>query len=123
MESDISYHYKYANREVLDALKSSVDDCDDIIIAHNGLLSDTTIANIAFWDGFVWYTPKTPLLEGTMRAYLLKNRKLTTKDIKIDEIDHYCGFAIMNAMVGFRVIKNYSIRRERGERTISKCTL
>jgi len=123
VESDTSYPYKYANREALDALKVGAQDCDDVIISHNGILSDTTIANIAFWDGFVWYTPKTPLLEGTMRAYLLENGKLETKEIKIEEIDRYCGFAIMNAMVGFKVIKNYTIRRESGKHTISKCTL
>ncbi|KIM02884.1 MAG: hypothetical protein KU28_11800 [Sulfurovum sp. PC08-66] len=109
-QSDIDYPYKYANRETLDRLKAQFAHCDDIIVVHKGVLKDTTIANIAFFDGKIWWTPKEPLLAGTMRQYLLDNRKIQAKELKIDEISSYHGFAIMNAMVGFKVIKDYTIR-------------
>lgn len=121
IESSIEYGYKYANRELLNALKAQHLDVDDIIISKHGLLQDTTIANIAFFDGVVWWTPNVPLLRGTMRTQLLQKGNLQTKDIKSDEIDHYHGFAIMNAMVGFKVINNPMIIRSKdGESTISK---
>jgi 4-amino-4-deoxychorismate lyase len=110
IESNIDYSYKYANRDNLNALKEQYPNVDDIIIANRGELRDTTIANIAFFDGEIWWTPQKPLLEGTMREYLLQKGKLQKKNIQIDEISHYYGFAVMNAMVGFKVINTPIIR-------------
>lgn len=110
IESDIQYSYKFANREALDRLKAQYPTFDDVIIAHNGLLCDTTIANIAFFDGEVWWTPLNPLLAGTVRHYLLDHGKIKAKELKVDEISSYHGFAVMNAMVGFKIIKDYTIR-------------
>ncbi|MBN2824561.1 MAG: aminotransferase class IV [Campylobacterales bacterium] len=110
VESDITYPYKFANREAFDRLKSAYRDVDDIIMSRNAILSDTTIANIAFFDGEIWWTPQNPLLEGTMRQYLLDCGKIKAKELKKSEISSYHGFAIMNAMVGFKIIKDYTIR-------------
>ncbi|MEA2028502.1 MAG: aminotransferase class IV [Campylobacterota bacterium] len=114
VESDIDYRYKYANRQALDELKTLHSTYDDIIIAKDGLLCDTTIANIAFFDGSSWYTPSKPLLKGTMRAFLLDKGNLKEKDIIIDDIKNYRGFAIMNAMIGFKIVNNFSIRTFNG---------
>jgi len=114
VESDIEYNYKYTNREAFDQLKALHSAYDDIIIAKDGMLCDTTIANIAFFDGKSWYTPQNPLLKGTMRAFLLDKGYLKEKDIIIDDIKNYRGFAIMNAMIGFKVVNNFSIRTFNG---------
>jgi 4-amino-4-deoxychorismate lyase len=82
---------------------------DDIIIERGGLLTDTTIANIAFFDGKEWITPKKPLLEGSLRAKLLDNKILVKKDIKIDSLKHFSHYALMNAMIGFRIQKDVTI--------------
>ena len=37
---------------------------DEILITRNGLLTDTSIANIALFNGKEWHTPKHPLLKG-----------------------------------------------------------
>ena len=58
-------------------------DKDDILIVKNGLLTDTSIANIALYDGNDWYTPLHPLLKGTKRAELLDKGVLKEKEIKI----------------------------------------
>jgi 4-amino-4-deoxychorismate lyase len=108
LQSDISYSYKYANRELLDSLKDSAGS-DDIIIQKDGLLTDTTIANIAFYDGDSWVTPQSPLLEGTMRAKLIDRGFLITKDIKSDNLNNFSNFALMNAMIGFQIKKNIRI--------------
>jgi len=101
--SDIDYRYKYEDREELNKLKST--SSDDTIIIKNGLITDTTIANIAFLDKNRWITPTKPLLEGTTRERLINSGLLITRDIKKDEILGFDGIALMNAMVGFKIIK------------------
>jgi len=109
IESDIDYSFKYSNREELNELYAKREDADDILIVKNGLITDVSIANIAFWDGHKWITPKTPLLKGTTRERLIKNGQLKQRDIKIDELKKFKLFALMNAMIGFKSIKNGTI--------------
>jgi len=113
VQSDIEYKYKYSNRDELNSLKDSANGYDDIIIEKNGLLADTTIANIAFFDGNEWITPKTPLLRGTVRANLLNRGFLIPKDINSDDLKHFSNFALMNAMIGFQIQKNIIIYKEK----------
>ena len=109
VSSDIEYSLKYANRDALNALLESNKDVDDVIIEKNGYLTDTTISNIAFFDGKQWFTPEKPLLEGTMRAKLIDEEFLHTKDIKKEDLYHYSQVALMNAMIGFRIINDIKI--------------
>jgi len=109
VQSNIDYKYKYSNRDELNSLKESASGYDDIIIEKNGLLTDTTIANIAFFDGKEWITPKTPLLKGTIRAKLVNRGFLIPKDINSDKLKHFSNFALMNAMIGFQIQKNITI--------------
>jgi len=106
ISSDIEYPYKSVDREELNNLFEKRTNYDDIIITKDGLLRDTTIANIAIYDGLKWFTPKKPLLFGTQRAKLLENKIITEKDIKIKDFKNIVSFAIMNALIGFREIKN-----------------
>ncbi len=39
---------------------------DEVIVEKDGYLTDTTIANIAFFDGKRWITPKIHYLEGLL---------------------------------------------------------
>jgi len=110
LESNIDYSFKYSNRDELNELYAQRGSADDILIVKNGLITDTTIANIAFWDGFKWITPKSPLLKGTTRERLIKNGFIVQKDIYIDEIKKFESFALMNAMIGFKLIKNGIIK-------------
>ncbi|MBT8348536.1 MAG: hypothetical protein HKP62_03690 [Sulfurovum sp.] len=102
--SNIEYSLKYANRDALNALLKSNKDVDEVIIEKEGYLTDTTISNIAFFDGAQWLTPANPLLEGTMRAKLIDESFLHTKDIKREDLQHYSQVALMNAMIGFKII-------------------
>jgi len=97
--SDIDYSFKYENREKLNNLK--VDGYDEVIIVKNGFITDTTISNLAFFDGKEWVTPNTPLLKGTKRAELLKKGFLKEKEIKIEDLKNYKKVAMMNAILGF----------------------
>ena len=109
VQSNIEYKYKYSNRDKLNNLKDSANGYDEIIIEKNGLLTDTTIANIAFFDGNNWITPKTPLLRGTVREKLINIGFLIPKDINSDDLKHFFNFALMNAMIGFQIQKNITI--------------
>ena len=105
----LDYRYKYADRTQLNVLLEAHPDADEIIIEQNGLLTDTTIANIAFFDGRKWFTPKTPLLEGTMRASLIDSGKLQRADICKSDLPNYTHVALMNAMIGFKILKEVTI--------------
>jgi len=112
--SKIEYPLKYANRDALNALLISHEDVDEVIIEKDGYLTDTTIANIAFYAEGQWFTPTTPLLKGTMREKLLDENFLQTKDIQKDDLHLYTQVALMNAMIGFEIIKDVKIKDLQG---------
>ena len=106
IDADIAYPYKSTDRSAIDRLFAQRGECDDIIIVRDGLLTDTSIANIALFDGLHWYTPETPLLEGTFRASLLTGNSIKTKDLDRKSLQKCTKFAIMNAMTGFYQLKD-----------------
>ncbi len=108
VKSNINYSYKYTNREELNKLLENA--YDEIIIEKNGFLTDTTIANIAFYTGEKWISPKEPLLNGTLRERLLSENFLILKNIKKEDIQKYSHFALMNAMIGFEIQKKITIK-------------
>jgi 4-amino-4-deoxychorismate lyase len=105
----IEYQLKYADRSELIALQTQQQDADDIIIIKNGLVTDSSIANLAFWNGKNWLTPRWPLLTGTTRERLLWQNKLQLADIAAHEINKFEQMAVLNALLGFKVIQNLKI--------------
>lgn len=101
----IEYTYKSTNREAINALFAQRGNQDDILIVKNGLITDTSIANVAFYDGNIWYTPKAPLLRGTQRTDLLSRGIIFEKDIKQEDIFEYSHIMLFNAMIDFGRIK------------------
>ncbi|MDQ1268165.1 MAG: 4-amino-4-deoxychorismate lyase, partial [Campylobacterota bacterium] len=79
-------------------------ECDDVLIVKNSLISDTTIANIAFFDSRRWVTPRAPLLKGTTRERLLRDGKIFEADIAINDLEKFSHVALMNAMIDFDII-------------------
>ena len=108
--AEIEYAYKYADRKAFGSLLKAHNDVDEIIIEKEGLLTDTTIANIAFYDGKRWITPAKPLLKGTMRAKLLDEGLLQTADITREMLSGYTHVALINAMIGFKILNHYDIQ-------------
>lgn len=109
-DDTIQYAQKSANRKNLELLFQSKECADDVLIVQNGRVTDTTIANIAFFDGEVWLTPKYPLLKGTTRARLLDEGKIVESDIYEKDIRSYKGLALLNAMIDFDIITSDNIR-------------
>lgn len=100
----IDYSYKRTNREGLNELFGRRGNADDILIVKDGYLTDTSIANIALYDGNSWYTPAHPLLRGTKRAELLDNQLIVEKDISWLQLDDYTHIMLFNAMIDWERI-------------------
>lgn len=111
-DNEIEYLKKYLNRAKLDELYEKKDDCDEVIIIKNEIVTDTTIANIAIFYENSWITSKNCLLGGTTRARLLEEKKLFEKDITLDMLKNASKVALMNAMIGFDEIKDFKIKEE-----------
>ncbi|MFA6193133.1 MAG: aminotransferase class IV family protein [Sulfurimonas sp.] len=112
--NDINYSRKSTFREELDTLYSKKNECDDVLIIKNLLVTDTSIANIAFYSNGmcgeergstsgVWITPKEPLLKGTTRERLLDEGKIIEADIKVSQLRSYSKVALLNAMIDFDI--------------------
>jgi len=115
ISSPINYAFKYANRDDLNMLLKLEKNVDEVIIEKKGYLRDTTISNIAFYDGEQWFTPTHPLLKGTMRERLLDQGFLQTKEIQKENLSEYTQVALMNAMIGFKILKNITISDTKGK--------
>ena len=86
------------------------DSCDEVIIVKNGIVTDTTIANIAIFYENLWITSTNCLLNGTTKARLIEEKKLIQKDITLEMLKKSTKIALMNAMIGFDEIEDYSFK-------------
>lgn len=96
---DLDYSYKYFDRTALESLFAQREDCEDIIITQNSCITDSYYANLAFFDGSVWWTPETYLLAGTKRAQLLQQGLLQEKRITRNHLCQFTQIARINAMM------------------------
>jgi 4-amino-4-deoxychorismate lyase len=107
---NIDYSIKFENREeITDLQKEFQKESDDILIIKNGLFTDSSIANLYFQIEGEWFTPKTPLLKGTVRENMIREGRVLEKDIFLDEVKNFQKMAISNAMVGFKILDQFHI--------------
>lgn len=104
----IEYAIKYEDRSEITELFEQRELSDDILIVKDGYITDTSIANIALYDGISWVTPKRPLLKGTTRQRYLDNAKIIESDIKVQDLRKFSKIALLNAMIDFDIITNIS---------------
>lgn len=97
-DNSIDYHLKYTNRSSLELLLSKKGDCEDILIIKDGYLTDTSFSNIVFFDGEKWFTPRSPLLKGTMRAKLLEQNLIFERNIEVTDLNKFIKLKLINAM-------------------------
>jgi 4-amino-4-deoxychorismate lyase len=103
--SNINYDYKSTDRSSIDQLVSKKYD-DILIVDYFNNIKDISIANIAMNINGTWFTPAKPLLKGTKRAQLLDDSLIFEKELRLNDLVYANTFAIMNAMVGFKIIDN-----------------
>jgi 4-amino-4-deoxychorismate lyase len=96
---DIEYRFKFENRAALAALLALRGTCDDVLIVRRGLVTDTTISNVVFFDGERYATPAEPLLEGTKRAILLEAGLIEAVRITVDDLGRYRKVYLINSLI------------------------
>ncbi|AYB29753.1 aminotransferase class IV [Chryseolinea soli] len=97
----ISYEFKYADRKTINKLYELRHASDDILIVKRGLVTDSSYANIVFRRGKHWYTPWSALLKGTQRAKLLEHDVIHEEEIRVEDIETFETFKLINAMLEF----------------------
>lgn len=101
VDEEITYTYKSSDRSSLDRLQAARGAADDILIVRNGRITDTSICNVALWNGAEWITPEQPLLAGTHRAYLIHTGQIRPGNIGRSELSAYTRIRLFNAMIDF----------------------
>ncbi len=98
-DNSIDYSFKYADRRAFERLMAQKENCDDILVVKNGLVTDTSFTNVVFESDKGLFTPSTYLLPGTKRQTLLKERVIKEKVIRIEDIEDYRKLYLINAMM------------------------
>ena len=104
-DNEIDYQYKSTDRSNFNRLNDQRGDADDILILKNGYLTDTSIGNIALFDGTSWITPEKPLLEGVQRRKLLEANLLKLGNITKESLWSFQKLRIFNAMIDFGALE------------------
>lgn len=106
-DASIDYHLKYENRLIFNAYLADNKDFDDILFLQNGFLTDTTYTNLVLFDGKHWITPKTYLLNGTKRQYLLDNQFIKEQSVSVNDLSKFSKIGFINAMRGIELEYNF----------------
>lgn len=95
----VDYRFKSENRSQIDNLLKNKENCDDILIIKNGLVTDTSYSNIVFSKEEKLYTPSTYLLNGIKRQHLINRGVVAERVIKVEEIELYDKYFLINSML------------------------
>lgn len=95
----IDYPYKYADRLAIDELFAQRGKFDDILMVKNGMITDTSYANVILYDGQYWYTPANPIMQGTCRARLMEEGSVLPADIYVEHLKDFQEIRLINAMM------------------------
>ena len=95
---ELNYSCKYTERENLNALFAQKGKSDDVLIVKKGRITDSSYANVVFFDGNEWWTPNHPLLKGTCRARLLSQGIIKEILLEVNDLKNFKGLKLINAM-------------------------
>jgi len=99
VDDTIDYNYKYADRTKLNSLFNLRRQSDDILIVRNGMITDTSYANIVFKKKDKWYSPLNPLLKGTRIGSYLREGRVTPALLRPSDLPLFSEARIVNAMI------------------------
>ncbi len=99
IEASPDYRFKYADRQVLEALLQQKGECDEILITRDGFITDTSYSNVVLTREGKLFTPARPLLNGTKRQQLLQRGIIQPKDIHRESLGEYERVILINAML------------------------
>lgn len=95
----IRYDRKFEDRTELNEMFNQREDCDDVLIVKDNLVTDASYANIIFKEGSRWFTPDSFLLNGTMRQFLLDRKLIAETHITPKHLSRFSHFKLINAML------------------------
>lgn len=96
---ELDYTYKYENRLNLDSYLDPANPTEHILFVKNGLLTDSSYANIALLKDGLWYTPAQPLLAGTRRTQLIDQGLIIPTEINPADLPGFETISLLNAML------------------------
>ncbi len=96
---DLDYSLKYSDRSFFDHLIKSFPLHHEPLFVRDGFITDTSFSNIAFRKDGRWFTPDTPLLAGTRRAFLLEQGFMEAIPVRVDSIREFSEITLINAML------------------------
>lgn len=94
--NDLNYKFKYEDRSILEKFCRS--DYGEPIFIKDKFITDTTFSNLAFFDGYKWWTPNTYLLKGTKRSSLIDNKLILVEEISVSDLKYFKKISIINSM-------------------------
>lgn len=98
-DNDIDYMYKSVDRNSLNTLYSQRNSGDDTLIVKNGWITDTSYANVVFENAQGLFTPKSYLLGGIKRQYLLEKGIIKELAVSKHDIASFTKLYLINAMI------------------------
>lgn len=108
---ELDYSFKFINRKAIDNLFQLRYECDDILMIKNGRVADTSYANIIVRGREnIWYTPSSPILAGTKRAFLLDKGLIKEKEITPAGLRRFRELRIINSMIDIDDSESIAIR-------------
>ncbi|MGA1845684.1 aminotransferase class IV [Deferribacter abyssi] len=105
VNNNITYPYKFLNRQAFDTIKKNLSKNEEAIIVKNGFITDTTFSNLAFYDGQNWFTPKTYLLNGTKRQFYIDKKLLLESTITLHDLRKFLKVSLINTMLDIAEIE------------------
>ncbi len=101
VDDGIEYGFKFQDREALQRNFDKRGKADDVLIVKEGLITDTSYANVVCWDGSQWVTPNRPLLKGTKRTQLLREGVIIEQKMRVEDLGAFTYAKLINAMLDF----------------------
>jgi para-aminobenzoate synthetase / 4-amino-4-deoxychorismate lyase len=101
-------YHKTTNRQIYQDVINSASSFQDVLLYNQkGEITESTIANIAVeLDGNLYTPPvRCGLLPGTYREWMLDQKKIAEKVIRIDDIPSASNIYLMNALRGMHKVR------------------
>lgn len=111
VEASVDYSYKWADRSALTAQLGQKDECDEVLITRNGMITDTSFSNVVFRKRNKLFTPATFLLNGTKRQKLIAGGIIIEHPIHRDSLCEYERVYLINAMLDIDESRSIDIEK------------
>lgn len=93
------YPYKWADRSQFESIKRELPRGTEPLFILDGLVTDTSFTNVVLEKDGQLFTPKSYLLKGTKRSYLLDKGIIQECNITLENLRHYDTIHLVNAML------------------------